>query len=65
MPKEIDVREYEPGLGCPHCNWAGYVEGDRERHIRRSHAGEYSGPTEDMMAAKDAMKRGKKRGTQG
>ena len=55
--KTVDVREYEPGLGCPHCKHEGfYTEPERTTHIRKKHPGQYSGPTDDMMMVKDRIK---------
>jgi hypothetical protein len=46
---------YEPGLGCPHCKDGFMTEDARSRHIREQHPGEYSGPTDDLMMAKDRI----------
>jgi len=32
--------EYEPGLGCSHCDWAGYTLQERADHMNQAHPGE-------------------------
>jgi ribosomal protein L37E len=44
---------YEPGLGCPDCDWTGSRLSDRQEHIRSAHPGEYSGPSEDISYAQE------------
>jgi hypothetical protein len=51
---DIQVEDYEPGLGCPHCKWAGYTPDERASHIEETHPGQYTGPTEEMLHIKDA-----------
>ena len=49
--------DYEPGLGCPHCKWAGYTAKERTDHISKKHPGEYAGGTEDMREIAEMVRK--------